>query len=318
MTTFKRLLLLVPFLLLLVPSSASAEELSPWWHLSTTSRPSYINPSAAKDEVLRLTVSATSGHYHLEHENLKHEKKTHLLSFEASAEQVQQAFEKLYEAEAGPGNIEVTGGPGNGTGSDPYEIKFIGKLGDRVVEPAVLQEVEVKGGPATVEVSEAVKGRAAGLVTVTAMNLGDAPVLEATCAKVAAGAGKYQDSNCRKSVSAGEGEFELVSANTPVTMSDLLPPGLEAAEIEGTVFEKATTHHTGNALDCSLASLSCAYTSAEGARSLPPYEQMQMQIAVNVVGEPAAISGKLSEASRDRHGAAHDLRSAIAVWCDRV
>ena len=65
----------------------------------------------------------------------------------------------------------------------------------------LVKEVEVAGGRTAVEVKQLVRGHFAGLIVVTATNLGDAPVNP---------------------------------KGQPVTVSDLLPSGLEAVGVEGT------------------------------------------------------------------------------------
>jgi hypothetical protein len=236
-------------------SSASAETLSPWWHLASASRPTYLDPAAAKDEVLQLTVSATGGRYRLEYKE-----KVRVLKVGATPGEVSKAFEGLY----GDGNVEVTG-----SSSEVYEIKFVGALADRPVESVLVKEVEVTGGRAAVEVKQLVRGHFAGLIVVTATNLGDAPV-------------------------SPKGQ--------PVTVSDVLPPGLEAVGVEGTAAEHVTASE--NPLACSSTpQLHCTFTGEEvtstghGEETLGPYQQLQMRIAVNVTGEASEVNGKVNAAS---------------------
>ncbi len=104
-------------------------------------------PAAAKDETLRLTVSATAGKYTIG----RSEKTKAALHVEGRRDvcAVQEALEKLY-GNGGKENVEVTG-----TSSEVYEITFVKGLADRYVQPVVVKGVEVTGGahPA-VEVKE--------------------------------------------------------------------------------------------------------------------------------------------------------------------
>ncbi len=232
-------------------SSASAEMLSPWWHLASASRPSYLDPARRQDEVLQLTVSATGGKYKVEYNE-----KARPLKVGATPGEVSKAFEGLY----GDGNVEVTG-----RSSEVYEIKFLGALADRPVEPLLVKEAEVTGGRAAVEVKQLVRGHFMGLIVVTATNLGDAPVNP---------------------------------VGQPVTVSDLLPPGLEVVGVEGTAVEHLT--ESENQLACSsMPQPHCAFTGEElgGQTFLGPYQQLQMRIEVNVTGELSEVNGKVNAAS---------------------
>jgi hypothetical protein len=58
MTIFKRLLLLVPFLLLLVPSVASAETATPQWTVSSVSRPTTFAATSEEDSYVVLVTNS--------------------------------------------------------------------------------------------------------------------------------------------------------------------------------------------------------------------------------------------------------------------
>jgi len=248
---------------LCVAGAGPAYASSPWWHVISTSRPTYLQPEQAKDEVLELTVDANEGAYVVEKSNGSRA----VLEADEAPQEVQEAIEELY----GAGNVEVTGGPG----PDPnieygtYQIKFIDKLADTTVESLritvqVLTFVEEEE-PATgkAELKELVQGRADGQILVTATNLGD------------------------------------VSANPvvePITLTDKLPSNLEALAIEAESDEEYFRFVGTNPLECSLVSLSCTLTGLSGKNEhVAPYEQIQMRIKVRV--KPGAKSGELNEAS---------------------
>ena len=254
---------------------APADALSPWWHLSVASRPTYLQPGKETDEVWHLTVSATKGKYTLYDQALGP-----LFAFEVgeAPAQVQAAIEGVY----GAGNVQVTGNPGpeHNNPYEVYEIKFVGTNSYRhqVSTGVEISSPELSGGRGKAEL-EATQGRPAGVILVTAVNLGDAPVNPAT---------------------------------QRVTLTDKLPPGLEAVWIEGYAAE-GITRDFASPLECSLGSLSCMFTGgpSDNQKSLPPYEQMQMRIGVNVVG---AKSGEVDEASVVGGGApAASARQALTV-----
>jgi hypothetical protein len=93
------------------------------------------------------------------------------------------------------------------------------------------------------------------------------------------------------------------NANPPVTIADILPPGLHATAIEGTVDESKELGFgvISAPLECSLGSLSCTFTStnppgftAPYPKFVPPYLAIRVRIAVKVVG---ASSGEVNQAS---------------------
>ncbi|HEY5193988.1 MAG TPA: hypothetical protein VIJ39_08995, partial [Solirubrobacteraceae bacterium] len=195
----------------------------------------------------------------------------------ATNQELQERLEEMY----GSGNVEVTGGPGE-EGGAPYEIKFIGGLADLPVKltvPAsrVFRKNEEVG---RVVVKELARGASDGVIMVTATNLGDA------------------------------------DAEAPVTLRDVLPPGLKPVSIEGAADEGLQAFSTQSAtLFCSLGSVSCTFTGTEAPGSpphggvndgsryptfVPPYYQLQMRIRVDSVG---ASTGEVNAANITGGGA---------------
>jgi hypothetical protein len=245
----------------LVACATPALALSPWWHLSTGSRPTYLQPGQGKDEVQEVTVTATGGEL-IVIEPLSREApklKYVFVKFNATASEMQKELEVLY----GPGNVEVTKGEGNATGSDPYEVIFKGSLVDQHVKPMEASGGRLEGATREPTVKETVKGRSDGQIVVTAVNLGDANANPET---------------------------------QPVTIADRLPVGLKAVGIEGAAGELLgdSTSITQNPIACSLESLSCTYTGAASMKSLPPYAPIEVRIAVDLTG---AKSGEINEAN---------------------
>jgi hypothetical protein len=269
-------LLFVPVLFAFSASPAfAAGGTGPWWHLSSSSMPAYIQPGQAQDEVQRVTVSASTGQFSLADGGVGFRiegRNVHVVVLEVGEEpvKVQEALEEMY----GAGNVEVTGGPGaNLNAFEVYEVKFVGKLANRYVYP--MYGERVAGNVAAPLVQELAKGRPDGTIVVTATNLGDAPA------------------NPEK---------------LPITLKDTLPAGLTALGIEATVNESTSSFGSSTfSVDCALGSLSCTFTGhvptgvgcvSKCARKypprIPPYQHIQMRIAVNVSG---ATSGELNGAN---------------------
>jgi hypothetical protein len=74
------------------------------------------------NEVQRVTIPATSGTFTLQYRGSK----TGALPYNASAAEVETALNGLSTVNAGGGSVSVTGGPGDQTGSNPYEVEFDG------------------------------------------------------------------------------------------------------------------------------------------------------------------------------------------------
>jgi len=258
-------LAIIPIVLLtLLLTAGSAQAASPWWHLTSGTRPANIQPGGARDEVVEVTVSATGGTW----EFIEAEPPFNSASFawNATHEEVQTGLEGIYGKE----NVEVTGGPGDETASKPYLITFTGARADRRVwvdteggEQQSSQSLSCEGavGGCSARSRQLVKtvGRPDGQIVVTLSNLGEAPV------DGDSGAGGVQ-----------------------VNIADTLPPGLKAIDIEGFSGQE---HSAGSGNDgpvaCSLASLTCTF-----AHTLPAYEQIEVLIGVLAQG---AATGALNE-----------------------
>jgi hypothetical protein len=242
--------------LVCVAGVAPAFAASPWWHLSTTSRPSYIAPGQAQDEAWQLTVNANEGVYVIEGPLVNGEVMDRALRVNEAPEEVQEVFEEFY----GPGTVEVLGGPG----SDPsieygaYEIRFRGALTDKLVAvPPIIRNLttfyeEEEPPTGVVSLRELSMGRPDGHILVTATNLGD----------------EYAN-----------------PSDDPITISDRLPADLEAIGIEADADEaygEGEGQVGGNALTCELGSLTCTFTGTTPQKLVGPYEQIQVRIAVKV------------------------------------
>jgi hypothetical protein len=83
------------------------------------------------NEVQSITVKSSSGQFRL----VFGKATTPDLPFDATAEEVQSTLGAL--ATIGEGNVSVSGGPGDPTGSTPYAVTFEGALGTKNVEPLI-------------------------------------------------------------------------------------------------------------------------------------------------------------------------------------
>jgi hypothetical protein len=267
-------------LVLLACGAAPAFALSPWWHLSSTSDPTYLQPGQAKDEVQEVTVSATAEEFvlidgtafaKLEFFNKKGEPQFAFFKWDATSREMEEGLEGIY----GVGKVHVSGGPGDEEGTKPYVITWPRQQVEPMVTDSFFNHLNCEGATGSqckkeATVKEVARGQSDGQILVTAVNLGDANANPET---------------------------------QPVTLADKLPAGLQAVKIEGDAGELLgdSAHRNKNPLECSLESLSCTYTGATEMKILPPYTPIEMRITVKLTN---AKSGELNQASVTGGGAA--------------
>ena len=108
---------------------------------------------SAKDEKDRVTVKAEGGTFELEFQwswsetfagGFPHAN-TPPLPYNATAAEVESALNALSTISGLGGSVSVTGGPGDATGSKPYEITFEGNLGGDDLRP--MQTISEEGEP---------------------------------------------------------------------------------------------------------------------------------------------------------------------------
>ena len=226
---------------------------SPWWHVTAEPVPTYLHAGVARNEVQELKVNATGGDV-LWIESLTTFKELHaVFPYNATHEEVQAALEGFY----GAGSVEVTGGPVGKpavvTELEPYVITFKGR---RVSPPlsffgsaGCCGGVSLEGAASVIEVAQ---GRPDGEIMVTASNLGDAEA---------------------------HGEVE------PITLSDVLPAGIEAVGVRGVAFEGSANSLTHPALRCSLRGENGVMAPAcSFGEVVLPYAQLVMHVEVDLAG----------------------------------
>jgi hypothetical protein len=164
---------------------AMAED-APEWRVVSTAEPTYLGvPQIEEDE---LTVQMTEGEFVIFGEGYDF-----AAPYNISAAELQANY---LEPSLGAGNVEVTGGPGDQSGSKPYVVRFIGALaGNRVGMTAFTIESPKQGESVMAKVRQ--KGADGGDVMLTAVNVGGA------------------------------------TDGSPVTLTDTLPPQLRATGVTG-------------------------------------------------------------------------------------
>jgi hypothetical protein len=259
------------FVLLLAAGTGQAFAAMPWWQLDSLSAPANLHSGVAQDEVQEIKVSATGGQVLVieqtsfeEEEKGTGETKFAFFEYNASHEEVQTALEGIY----GAGNVEVSGGPGDATGSKPYVVRFVGELAD---EPVRLMNTELSalvGLEGTAVTSRATAGRVDGQLVVSASNLGEA---------------------------------EADGSGSPILLRDRLPAGLVLKTVTGRTGRANTMAGGAVPVVCSVVSTSVAQCTFEG--KLPPYEQLEAEIGVVVAGAQSGDANEVSVSGGGAHGA---------------
>jgi hypothetical protein len=281
---------------LLTAAPALAAESAPWWGLTAGSRPTNLQSGVVTNSVQDVAISATKGSLAFVNfpllEASGFTEGFAVLPYDATAGQVQQALRASVYPER---QVLVGGGPGDEEGSTPYEIEFPGQA----VEPILAsgEFAPLFGPPGTEALScEGASGPdCTATAEVTVVSQGSGP----------------------------DGQLSLIAenrgdANTSgaVAIADQLPAGLEAVTIEGTALEPGSKIR--GPVSCDLQTLSCHFAEAcaeaelqEVKCLLPPYEQIEVRIAVVV--KPGAASGELNRATVSGGGTARAVAASHPI-----
>lgn len=108
--------------------------------------------AAGTNEVQKIVIDATSKNWKFGFDG----EETGNLLFNISAAELQAAAEKL--ATINPGDLVVTGGPGNSGGTTPYILTFGGQYAGENVPQASATKVDLEGGGATATASTTTPG----------------------------------------------------------------------------------------------------------------------------------------------------------------
>jgi hypothetical protein len=160
-------ILLVAVVVAVLGSATPAFAESPWWHLASGSRPTYLPSGTAVEEVQEIAFTATSGTVGVDNSGAIAE-----FAYNATHAEAQVALEGAY----GSGNVEVSEPLASGA---PFVVTFKGALGYRPValmNTGLLSKLKNGAVRATAVVTQTREARDSGEVVVTAGNLGDAPV----------------------------------------------------------------------------------------------------------------------------------------------
>jgi hypothetical protein len=257
--------------------AATAQAASPWWHLTSGTRPGHLAPGhgqAGEDEVQEITDP--------------------LVEFEGFPEQgglvLQVGGSSLGEFVTEPAAGEfgfpaLTAANLKAALEGPYgpsvqvsEATEAGVLSFKVSSPAGVKPIEVFGlgleEPSVKVTNPGKQAIADGEIYLTAENLGNA---------------------------------NADGAKAKVTLKDVLPAGLEATAIAASKPFKEGAFNKREALPCSLETLSCTMNEA-----LVPYDQIEMRISVNV--KAGAKTGEANEVSISGGGApSSSLSRAVTI-----
>jgi hypothetical protein len=246
-------------------SSSALGVVSPWWHLSSGSRPGVLHSGRGQSEVQEIVAPTMEfgGHPGMTGFSLKVPGKTPgefvtVGEFVTEPVAAELGFVALTTA-----NIKsaLEGVYGPGAGSVSVVERVVGSslvltvttLGS--VVPLSVAGIGFEGEPSARVVSE---GRTDGEVFVTAENLGDA---------IVNGGG----------------------SPTPVQLRDVLPPGLKAVSIIGSG-PKPSEINFRETLPCVLETLTCTLPG-----KLTSYQQVE--ILIGVIVEPGVMMGAVNEVS---------------------
>jgi hypothetical protein len=108
------------------------------------------------DEVQTITVKATKGKFKIKFEG----KETAAIKYNATAKEVEEALEALENVAVG--DVEVTGGPGDATGTKPYVVKFLKAWAGTNVGAMTTIVTELEEGTKTATVATTTQGSKGG------------------------------------------------------------------------------------------------------------------------------------------------------------
>ena len=264
-------------------SAASAEALSPWWHLTSGSRPSALPVAGtAVDDVQEITISATSGDFYVEDPATGKNDLVSQLPYDATAAQVRAVLEKYIY----PGRVlSVEENRERDTSETHIYVVTFPAQAVVAMSAKSFFLAQLKGGREEASARVLSEGKSGGEVIDTAIDVGNGPTNE--CVQVAAGAGKYTSATCETEAGAGKGEFD----KEPVRLVDELPAGLRA--VAASIITDGQHGDDRSAGSCSVLAPRQVECTPESA--LTPFAQFEVRIGV--AAEPGAVMGETNEVS---------------------
>ena len=250
--------LLFALSLIAVPSAQAA---SPWWHLETGSRPTYIDPGSREAAIPGVPGEPEEQEITAPTEEFEESPEQVGFSIALGGTTLEEFLTEPWAEEFGytpltAANIEATLEPEYGPSVEVEESRSGGVITFIVKSEIGVPPIEVAdtvgvGGPSTAAVinpgsegTPEVPEVPDGEIYLTAENLGNA---------------------------------DLLGTTTPVKLSATLPAGLEAVAIAGSEPGPEGDFHLRTAIPCELATLSCEFTGA-----LVPFDSLELRIGVNV------------------------------------
>jgi hypothetical protein len=160
--------LLVAGLLSAAGMTASALGATPGvaWSVLAAAEPTNFQSSDTADERQAVTIAATGGTFTLSLQG----QETVALPFNASTAVVQAALESV--PAVGVGNVAVSGGPGDATGSDPYLVTFVGGFHGQTVPLLKVDGAALTGSSTEASVVERSAGSHIDQYTIFISNIG--------------------------------------------------------------------------------------------------------------------------------------------------
>jgi hypothetical protein len=146
---------------------APAAAANPTWAITSTAYPTGF---ASHNEQQAVTVNATGGTFTLSFGG----QTTSAIQWNDPAATVQADLNSLSTIGGAGGNVTVTGGPGDGAGTSPYNITFAGTFAATDVPQIAAEGSNLTGGAATATVATEANGGTIGTYAITATNVGDA------------------------------------------------------------------------------------------------------------------------------------------------
>ena len=207
-------------MMLAAAEASPAAAAQPWWQLSASARPTNLSADSGKDEVQKLTVTATGGEYLIA--NL--EGGIEALPFDADAVEVKEKVELAYPARAVQVREEPTVEPDTRVFDLTFPSQFVKPppfvTGESFGQPPLTGP----GAQAGIEQLQAGEN-SSNEVILSAANLGDVPTAEAPT----------------------------------VSLVDSIPPGLEPVVIEAFAGQPSGAGNRGP-VTCHLTSLICTFS----------------------------------------------------------
>ncbi len=166
-------------------ASGASETPGVAWSIHSVGEPTSLNAADVRDTTWELVVAATEGHYKLHPNELENAEVTAPIEWDAPASRSEEvgggpvSVEKALEAlpGIGAGNVEVSGGPGDASGSKPYKITWVGALTGSYIGFLNVEEAELKDGAGGGSAASNLIAEASTLdrVVVSVVNIGSRP-----------------------------------------------------------------------------------------------------------------------------------------------